>query len=82
MPGMTGAAGVPRYRGSIEVGFPPVRTLRGLEPGRPPTGEAIAEHLARWFLRSARPPGNATLLSVAVTTGTGEHGEIVLPVAT
>lgn len=132
---MTGAAAAPRYRGAFDVVFPAIRTLRGLDPGRPegrthghdftarfvfettalvypgvvvdadvrdevtrhvtdrlayrdldrllgrpPTCEAIAEHLARWFVHSARPPGDATLLSIAVTTGSGEHGEIVLPV--
>jgi 6-pyruvoyl-tetrahydropterin synthase len=46
---------------------------------RPPTCEAIAEHLASWHHRSARPPGDARLISVTVTTGSGDHGEIHLP---
>ena len=54
------------------------RDLDGLM-GRPATCEAIAEHLAGWYLRSARPPGHARLVSVTVTTGAGGHGEIHLP---
>jgi 6-pyruvoyltetrahydropterin/6-carboxytetrahydropterin synthase len=46
--------------------------------GQPSTCEAIAEHLANWFLRSARPPGDARLVSVAVSTGSGAHAEVAL----
>ncbi|MDN5747152.1 MAG: 6-carboxytetrahydropterin synthase [Pseudonocardia sp.] len=46
---------------------------------RPPTCEAIAEHLATWHRRSARPPGHARLVAVTVRTGSGDHGEIHLP---
>lgn len=46
---------------------------------RPPTCEAIAEHLANWHWCSARPPGHARLVAVIVTTGSGDHGEIHLP---
>ncbi|MGH3614210.1 MAG: 6-pyruvoyl trahydropterin synthase family protein [Pseudonocardia sp.] len=46
---------------------------------RPATCEAIAEHLANWFARSAGPAGTAWLVSVAVTAGSGDHGEIHLP---
>ncbi len=46
---------------------------------RPPTCEAIAEHLATWHRRSARPAGHARLVAVTVRTGSGDHGEIHLP---
>lgn len=45
---------------------------------RPPTCEAIAEHLATWFLRSARLSGDARLVAVAVSTGSGAGAEIAL----
>lgn len=45
---------------------------------RPATCEAIAEHLAAWFLRSARPADHARLVSVAVATGSGACAEIHL----
>jgi 6-pyruvoyltetrahydropterin/6-carboxytetrahydropterin synthase len=45
---------------------------------RPPTCEAIAEHLVTWFLRSARPPGDARLVAVVVSTGSGAQAEIAL----
>jgi len=47
--------------------------------GRPPTCEAVAEHLADWYRRSARPAGHARLVAVTVRTGSGGHGEIHLP---
>lgn len=46
---------------------------------RPPTCEAVAEHLATWHRRSARPAGHARLVAVTVRTGAGDHGEIHLP---
>lgn len=46
---------------------------------QPPTCEAIAEHLATWHQRSARPPHPARLVSVTVTTSSGAHAEIHLP---
>ena len=49
---------------------------------RPPTCEAIAEHLATWHRRSARPAGHARLVAVTVRTGSGDHGEIHLPTPT
>jgi 6-pyruvoyl-tetrahydropterin synthase len=45
---------------------------------RPVTCEAIADYLAAWYLRSARPPGHARLVAVTVTTGAGDYGEINL----
>lgn len=48
---------------------------------RPATCEAIADYLATWYVRSARPPGHAHLLGVTVTTAAGDHGEIHLPSA-
>lgn len=45
---------------------------------RPATCESVAEHLAHWFINSARPAEHAELVSVAVTTGTGGFGQIVL----
>ena len=45
---------------------------------RPATCEAIAEHLATWYSRSARPPGHAQLLSVSVTTARGLNGTVHL----
>jgi hypothetical protein len=48
--------------------------------GRPATCEAIAEHLANWYVRSARPGGpHHRLVSVTVTHGDGGHGELHLP---
>lgn len=48
--------------------------------GRPATCEAIAEHLANWYVRSARPGGpHHRLVSVTVTHGEGGHGELRLP---
>jgi hypothetical protein len=50
--------------------------------GRPATCEAIAEHLATWYVRSARPGGpHHRLVSVTVTHGDGGHGEFRLPEA-
>lgn len=46
---------------------------------RPATCEALADYLATWYVRSARPPGHARLLAVTVTTAAGGHGEIHLP---
>lgn len=46
---------------------------------RPPTCEAIAEYLATWYRRSARPAGHARLVAVTVRTGSGDYGEIRLP---
>lgn len=45
---------------------------------RPPTCEAIAEHLATWHRRSARPAGHTWLVAVTVRTGADDHGEIHL----
>lgn len=46
---------------------------------RPATCEAVAEHLALWFVAAARPPEHAELVSVTVTTGAGGFGQIILP---
>jgi 6-pyruvoyl-tetrahydropterin synthase len=46
---------------------------------RPATCEALADYLATWYVRSARPPGHAHLVAVTVTTAAGDHGEIHLP---
>ncbi|MHA6631098.1 6-pyruvoyl trahydropterin synthase family protein [Pseudonocardia sichuanensis] len=46
---------------------------------RAATCEALADYLATWYVRSARPPGHARLLAVTVTTAAGDHGEIHLP---
>lgn len=45
---------------------------------RPATCEAIADYLAAWYLQSARLPGHAQLVAVAVTTAAGDQGEIHL----
>lgn len=48
--------------------------------GRPATCEAIADHIARWFVNSARPGGPShRLVSVTVATGNDGHGEVHLP---
>lgn len=41
---------------------------------RQATCEAIAEHLATWFTRSARPANDAWLVAITVTTASGTHG--------
>ena len=48
---------------------------------RPATCEAVAETLALWFTRSARPAEHAELVAVMVTTGAGGYGQINLPPA-
>ena len=50
--------------------------------GRPATCEALADYIATWYVRSARPPGHAHLLAVTVTTAADDHGEIRLPTPT